>query len=220
MSRTRMDKKGLFFREWRRDYPVIDHAKGIYLYGADGKRYLDAAGGVHVVGIGHGVRPDHGRAHPGDRGEAAPPDEPGADCPISRAQLLPSLLTRPAAGHGRPGCRMEHLRPDPEIPPDRAGWHPTACIRSVHHRMAGRQACSPHVGGAWRRECAPRPGRARPHRGRLAGDGRQGRLAPGQAAAPQQAHAQAGFCGRATDGRRWHSVWPPNSRRLRVRRRG
>ncbi|MHB1005597.1 MAG: aminotransferase family protein [Chloroflexota bacterium] len=46
----------LFYREWRRKYPVIDHAEGVYLYGVDGKRYLDAAGGVHVVGIGHGVQ--------------------------------------------------------------------------------------------------------------------------------------------------------------------
>jgi len=55
MVTTQLDRKGLFFREWRRSYPVIDHAKGMYLYGADGKRYLDAAGGVHVVSIGHGV---------------------------------------------------------------------------------------------------------------------------------------------------------------------
>lgn len=46
----------LFFREWRHEHPVIERAEGMYLYGADGRRYLDAAGGVHVVGIGHGVQ--------------------------------------------------------------------------------------------------------------------------------------------------------------------
>ncbi|MHB1414959.1 MAG: aminotransferase family protein, partial [Chloroflexota bacterium] len=45
----------VFFRDWRHRYPVIDHARGMYMYDADGKRYLDGAGGVHVVGIGHGV---------------------------------------------------------------------------------------------------------------------------------------------------------------------
>ena len=46
----------LFFREWRNQYPAIERAEGMYLYGTDGRRYLDAAGGVHVVGIGHGVQ--------------------------------------------------------------------------------------------------------------------------------------------------------------------
>ncbi|MHB9092992.1 MAG: aminotransferase class III-fold pyridoxal phosphate-dependent enzyme, partial [Chloroflexota bacterium] len=50
-----MTKDSLFYREWRRRYPAIDHAKGVHLYGTDGKEYLDGAGGVHVVGIGHGV---------------------------------------------------------------------------------------------------------------------------------------------------------------------
>lgn len=50
-----MTADNLFYREWRRPYPAIDRAKGVYLYGVDGKRYLDGAGGVHVVGIGHGV---------------------------------------------------------------------------------------------------------------------------------------------------------------------
>ena len=45
----------LFHREWRRRYPAIEYARGMYLYDVDGKRYLDGAGGVHVVGIGHGV---------------------------------------------------------------------------------------------------------------------------------------------------------------------
>jgi adenosylmethionine-8-amino-7-oxononanoate aminotransferase len=40
---------------WRRVYPVITRAEGIYIYDSTGKRYIDALGGFHVVSIGHGV---------------------------------------------------------------------------------------------------------------------------------------------------------------------
>ncbi|MHB1134490.1 MAG: aminotransferase family protein [Chloroflexota bacterium] len=46
----------LFHSGWRNRYPILARAEGCYVYDADGKRYLDAAGGVHVVGIGHGVQ--------------------------------------------------------------------------------------------------------------------------------------------------------------------
>jgi adenosylmethionine-8-amino-7-oxononanoate aminotransferase len=36
--------------------PVISHGTGTQLFDTDGRRYLDAAGGAVVVGIGHGVR--------------------------------------------------------------------------------------------------------------------------------------------------------------------
>ncbi|WP_246941834.1 aspartate aminotransferase family protein [Bacillus pinisoli] len=37
-------------------YPVISHGKGIYLYDADGKEYLDGSSGAITAGIGHGVQ--------------------------------------------------------------------------------------------------------------------------------------------------------------------
>lgn len=43
-------------RDWDRPFPVIVRAEGIYLYDADGRRYLDGSGGSSVVtSIGHGV---------------------------------------------------------------------------------------------------------------------------------------------------------------------
>lgn len=44
----------IFHRELNRDYPVIDHGDGIYLYDTTGKRYIDGAGGVFVTNLGHG----------------------------------------------------------------------------------------------------------------------------------------------------------------------
>jgi adenosylmethionine-8-amino-7-oxononanoate aminotransferase len=38
-----------------RDTPAVVRAEGVYLYGDDGKRYLDASGGAIVCSIGHGV---------------------------------------------------------------------------------------------------------------------------------------------------------------------
>ena len=38
-----------------RDTPSIVKAEGVYLYGDDGKRYIDASGGAIVCNIGHGV---------------------------------------------------------------------------------------------------------------------------------------------------------------------
>lgn len=40
---------------WKNPYRVADYGKGIYLYDTDGKCYLDAIAGTHVVSIGHGV---------------------------------------------------------------------------------------------------------------------------------------------------------------------
>ena len=51
----RANADGVYFRDWRHRPPLIDHAKGMYLWDVDGKKYLDGAGGVHVVNIGHGV---------------------------------------------------------------------------------------------------------------------------------------------------------------------
>lgn len=45
----------VFYRNRRRAYPSAVRGKGIHIYDADGKRYIDAVGGAVVVNIGHGV---------------------------------------------------------------------------------------------------------------------------------------------------------------------
>lgn len=43
-------------RDWDRPFPTIVRAEGVYLFDADGRRYLDGSGGSSVVTtIGHGV---------------------------------------------------------------------------------------------------------------------------------------------------------------------
>ncbi|MDO6658910.1 aminotransferase class III-fold pyridoxal phosphate-dependent enzyme, partial [Anaerobacillus sp. 1_MG-2023] len=34
--------------------PTIDHAKGVYLWDTDGKKYLDASSGPVITNLGHG----------------------------------------------------------------------------------------------------------------------------------------------------------------------
>jgi adenosylmethionine-8-amino-7-oxononanoate aminotransferase len=45
----------IFYRNQRRQYPVIDRGEGVFLWDREGKRYLDMMGGVAVVSIGHAV---------------------------------------------------------------------------------------------------------------------------------------------------------------------
>jgi len=45
----------VFHREIGREYSVVDRATGARLYDTSGKEYLDAAGGVFVVNIGHSL---------------------------------------------------------------------------------------------------------------------------------------------------------------------
>jgi adenosylmethionine-8-amino-7-oxononanoate aminotransferase len=45
----------VFHRDPHRHYPVVERAEGALLYDVAGKRYLDAAGGIFVVNIGHSV---------------------------------------------------------------------------------------------------------------------------------------------------------------------
>ena len=40
---------------WQNPYRIAASGKGIYIYDTEGKRYLDAIAGTHVVSIGHGV---------------------------------------------------------------------------------------------------------------------------------------------------------------------
>jgi adenosylmethionine-8-amino-7-oxononanoate aminotransferase len=46
----------VFPRVFGRTLPIVDHGEGATLYGADGRSYLDAAGGAVVVNVGHGRR--------------------------------------------------------------------------------------------------------------------------------------------------------------------
>jgi adenosylmethionine-8-amino-7-oxononanoate aminotransferase len=46
----------VLYRDLKKTFPTIVRGEGVYLYDADGRRYLDAAGGAAVVTIGHGVR--------------------------------------------------------------------------------------------------------------------------------------------------------------------
>lgn len=46
----------IFHRDLSRTYPLIERGEGVYLYGVDGRRYLDACGGALVVNVGHGSR--------------------------------------------------------------------------------------------------------------------------------------------------------------------
>lgn len=50
-----VEDSNVFFRNWRRSYPLIEKGKGVYVYDTEGRRYLDAVGGMFVVTIGHGV---------------------------------------------------------------------------------------------------------------------------------------------------------------------
>jgi adenosylmethionine-8-amino-7-oxononanoate aminotransferase len=51
----------LFPRSFRKDFPVAVRGEGSWIFSADGRKFLDAAGQAAVVNIGHGV-PEIGRA--------------------------------------------------------------------------------------------------------------------------------------------------------------
>nr|VFJ51773.1 MAG: Adenosylmethionine-8-amino-7-oxononanoate aminotransferase [Candidatus Kentron sp. FW] len=46
----------VFFTSWHQLYQTAERGEGVYLYNSDGKRYLDAIGGMFVVTIGHGIK--------------------------------------------------------------------------------------------------------------------------------------------------------------------
>jgi adenosylmethionine-8-amino-7-oxononanoate aminotransferase len=48
-------KENVFYRNLRKNYPVVDRAEGIHVWDKTGKKYLDGSGGAVVVSIGHGV---------------------------------------------------------------------------------------------------------------------------------------------------------------------
>lgn len=54
MSKNLAPKNNVFYRNQNWHYPKIERGEGVYLYGEDGKRYLDACSGSAVANIGHG----------------------------------------------------------------------------------------------------------------------------------------------------------------------
>ncbi|NMB04539.1 MAG: aminotransferase class III-fold pyridoxal phosphate-dependent enzyme, partial [Tissierellia bacterium] len=54
MSKNLAPNNKVFYRNQNWRYPRIERGEGIYLYGDDGKRYLDACSGSAVANIGHG----------------------------------------------------------------------------------------------------------------------------------------------------------------------
>ena len=53
---TRYPKSPVFYRRLKRDYPRIVRGEGVWLYDAEGNRYLDGCSGAYVCNLGHGVR--------------------------------------------------------------------------------------------------------------------------------------------------------------------
>lgn len=47
----------VFYRSLRKDYPVIERGKGVFVWDTRGKRYLDGASGCLVTNIGYGAAP-------------------------------------------------------------------------------------------------------------------------------------------------------------------
>ncbi len=45
----------VFYRDFRRSYRAVAHAKGVYLYDTEGNRFLDGCGGNTVANVGYGV---------------------------------------------------------------------------------------------------------------------------------------------------------------------
>ena len=45
----------VFYRDFRKSYRTVAHAKGAYLYDTEGNRFLDGCGGNTVVNVGYGV---------------------------------------------------------------------------------------------------------------------------------------------------------------------
>ena len=54
MEKIRYPDGHVLLRNLTRDFPIVSHGEGVYLYDTNGKKYLDAAGGALVVSVGHG----------------------------------------------------------------------------------------------------------------------------------------------------------------------
>jgi adenosylmethionine-8-amino-7-oxononanoate aminotransferase len=63
MEHVRYPDGNVILRNLSREYPVISHGEGLYLFDTNGKRYIDASGGALVMSAGHGVREISDRIH-------------------------------------------------------------------------------------------------------------------------------------------------------------
>ena len=50
---TGHNRESRLFYQSRSRRPLIDHARGVYMWDVDGKRYIDASSGAMVSNIGH-----------------------------------------------------------------------------------------------------------------------------------------------------------------------
>ncbi|NVJ16275.1 aspartate aminotransferase family protein [Myxococcus sp. AM010] len=53
---VRYPQGNVLLRDLARDFPVVTHGRGVHLFDATGKRYLDASAGALVASVGHGNR--------------------------------------------------------------------------------------------------------------------------------------------------------------------
>ncbi len=56
MSAYRYPNSNVFYRKLSREFPLITHGFGCYLFDSEGHKYLDGSGGAFVANLGHGVR--------------------------------------------------------------------------------------------------------------------------------------------------------------------
>ena len=63
MEHVRYPDGNVILRNLSREYPVISHGEGLYLFDTNGKRYIDASGGALVMSAGHGNKEIADRIH-------------------------------------------------------------------------------------------------------------------------------------------------------------
>ena len=56
MAPHRYPESHVFYRKLTRDFPLVVRGEGAWLVDAEGRRYLDGAGGAFVANLGHGLR--------------------------------------------------------------------------------------------------------------------------------------------------------------------
>lgn len=52
----KQENANIFYRDMRKDYPLMERAEGLYLYDSEGRKYIDGVAGIAVVNIGHSVK--------------------------------------------------------------------------------------------------------------------------------------------------------------------
>jgi adenosylmethionine-8-amino-7-oxononanoate aminotransferase len=88
----------IFHRALKADWPVVSHGDGVYIFDTEGRKYLDACAGVHVVSIGHGV-PQIGEAMRKQSDKVCFPygrflSEPQIELAARVAEMAPGDLSR------------------------------------------------------------------------------------------------------------------------------